>query len=373
MPDRALRLIVLLGVFNALFNGLRLTLSLKALASGAGAAEVGLVTGMVMVVPALCGHWVGRWSDVAGHRQPALAGAATMAAGAMLAGFASSIQALCLASVLIGSGYIVVSITTNSAIGQLSTESTRRRVFGAIAISFSTGAMAGPFVFGHAVHMAGDQLAFLCGGVATLLSCLGFLGPDATRPAARGPASGYSSFRLLTDRRLVPAFAANVACSLAWDLFVFLFPLIGSAASLPASQVGSIVATFAAGGLVSRVVLPLVPASVGEWTLLRGSFLVCASGYAALIVADSPTHFAAIAFATGLAAGLGLPVVLSILHTAAPSGRTGEALGIRASITSAGQFAMSLTFGALTAAVGFVPVLTLGAVLMVVSAAIRSR
>ena len=63
-----------------------------------------------------------------------------------------------------------------------------------------------------------------------------------------------------------------------------------------------------------------------------------------------------VAFALGLGLGMSQPMVLSLIHTAAPAGRAGEAVGVRATLVNFSQTAMPLMFGVLGATLGMAPV-----------------
>ena len=64
----------------------------------------------------------------------------------------------------------------------------------------------------------------------------------------------------------------------------------------------------------------------------------------------------ALSFTLGLALGSGQPMVMSLLHSMAPAGRMGEAVGVRMSIINASTFAVPLLFGAIGSSVGIGPV-----------------
>lgn len=57
----------------------------------------------------------------------------------------------------------------------------------------------------------------------------------------------------------------------------------------------------------------------------------------------------------GMVLGCGQPVVMSLLHVTAPPQRTGEAVGLRAAITSLSQTVLPLAFGAFGTAAGMLP------------------
>ena len=64
----------------------------------------------------------------------------------------------------------------------------------------------------------------------------------------------------------------------------------------------------------------------------------------------------ALAFILGLGLGSAQPMVMSLIHLAAPAGRAGEAVGVRTTVMNASHTFLPLMFGALGSAVGMVPV-----------------
>ncbi|MNS80400.1 hypothetical protein D3C72_1140780 [compost metagenome] len=63
-----------------------------------------------------------------------------------------------------------------------------------------------------------------------------------------------------------------------------------------------------------------------------------------------------LAFVLGLALGSAQPNVMNILHTASPSGRAGEALGLRSAVLNTSQVVWPLTFGVVGTALGMLPI-----------------
>lgn len=63
-----------------------------------------------------------------------------------------------------------------------------------------------------------------------------------------------------------------------------------------------------------------------------------------------------LAFVLGLALGSAQPNVMNILHSASPSGRAGEALGLRSAVLNTSQVVWPLTFGVVGTALGMLPI-----------------
>jgi hypothetical protein len=71
--------------------------------------------------------------------------------------------------------------------------------------------------------------------------------------------------------------------------------------------------------------------------------------------------------------GCGQPLGMGLVHRTAPASRTGEAVGLRSTITSISQTLMPLVSGALGAAAGLVPVFWLTALLLAGGSAYAAR
>jgi MFS family permease len=80
-----------------------------------------------------------------------------------------------------------------------------------------------------------------------------------------------------------------------------------------------------------------------------------------------------LALALGVVLGCGQPVVMSLLHVTAPPERTGEAVGLRAAITSLGQTVLPLAFGAFGTALGMLPLFWAAAALLGVGGGYAAR
>jgi MFS family permease len=64
----------------------------------------------------------------------------------------------------------------------------------------------------------------------------------------------------------------------------------------------------------------------------------------------------ALAFVLGLGLGVSQPMVMSLLYSAAPEGRVGEAVGLRTTILNFIQMAIPFLSGALGTALGVAPI-----------------
>ena len=161
---------------------------------------------------------------------------------------------------------------------------------------------------------------------------------------------------LLLDKRLQRVFIASGLLSIAWDAFAFAIPLYGSRIGMSASEIGIVLGAFAAATFCIRIFLPALSRRYKPWRLILVSMLCACACFLSLPLSTSFATLLPVAFALGLGLGMSQPMVLSLIHTAAPAGRAGEAVGVRATLVTFSQTAMPLMFGILGAALGMAPV-----------------
>lgn len=361
-----LRLIILLVLGHVAFAASRFSLTLQAVALNASPAVIGLVMSLLMVVPMFLAVQIGRWADRLGHVRPATAGLLMVSVGAMLAAWWPSIPMLCVASVLVGTGYMLAHVSVNNAVGQQSPPAELTRAFSVLAMGFSLSGVVGPMVSGVAIDQLGYSAAFLMAAVCALASLFILMSTRAAHlpPEPVAHDTPRSVGDLLRHPSLRAVFIVSGLLSMGWDLFSFLAPLHGVRSGLSATAIGALMGAFGVGTFVIRIFLPRLASGLGLWPTLRWALFVTAVGYLIFPMATSLPLMLAAAFALGLALGCGQPMAMNLLHVTAPVGRAGEAVGVRSAITSASQTVLPLVFGALGAAAGVGVVFWLGAALL---------
>ena len=333
----------------------RFTLTLQAVALKASPLEIGLVLSLMMALPMLLAIHAGRWSDRRGFVQPAGVGLALLALGSTLGALTVHVAVLCVASMLIGSGYMLAHVAVNNAVGQATQPQALTRTFSTLALGFSMSGMVGPLFAGFLIDHFGFAAAFGLGTVCALTSAtmLDILLRAGAVKAHRREASGRTHVAdLLRHPPLRAVFIVTGLLSLGWDLFNFLAPLQGARSGLTATATGMLMGAFGAGSFTIRLFLPRLTARTSEWRLLGGALMVTALCYLAFPLLHSLPFLLMAAFAMGLSLGAGQPVAMSLLHMKSPPARVGEAVGVRSTITSASQTILPLAFGALGASLG---------------------
>lgn len=356
----------MLMLAHVTFTGGRVALMLHAIALGATPFGVGVVVSLLAVLPMLLSVHAGRWTDRIGIVKPVLFSLAMMVAGGVLPALWPSLPALGLASVLMGTGFMVVHLAINNEVGHATTPENRTAAFSLLALGFSTSTVLGPVIAGSLIDFAGHAVAFLV-LAAFSVGALGVL-RLARRPAtARAPSALPGNPRVVDLFRHPPlraVFIASGMLSMAWDLFTFMVPIQGARLGLSASTIGFIMGAFGAGTFIIRLVMPRLGRTLSEWRVLTGALIVTAGVYLLFPLFTAVPVLMGLALLLGLGLGSALPMILNVIHRTAPEGRTGEAIGVRSMMINTSQTVLPVLFGALGAALGTIPVFwTLAAIL----------
>ena len=337
------------------FTGSRVALSLYALNLHASAFTVGLLMSLLALIPMLCSVLIGRWTDRIGAVVPAMISLALMFAGALLPGSLRSVDSLYAGSVLLGSGFTLMHVAVNNAVGHASTAEHRKRDFSHLALGFSISSVCGPVIAGFSIDYLGHANTFLVLAAFPLMgSAVLVLVHNTTRRGRQhvAPPADARVMDLLRNAPLRAVFVVSGLLSMGWDLFTFMVPLQGARIGLSASTIGIIMGTFGVATFVVRAAMPWIARNFSEWQTLTGALALTAFVYLLFPLFSAVPVLLALAFLLGLGLGACQPMVMSLIHVAAPAGRTGEAVGVRTTVMNASHTFLPLTFGALGAAFG---------------------
>jgi hypothetical protein len=106
---------------------------------------------------------------------------------------------------------------------------------------------------------------------------------------------------------------------------------------------------------VIRAALPVLSRGIGEWPLILTAMGTACTMYAIDPFFPTLPWMLAMSFVLGLGLGISQPMVLSVLHRAAPPDRIGEASGLRMMLVNITQTVLPTGFGAVGGAVGLGP------------------
>ena len=366
---RPLPLIIILMVLDHIaFNGSRVTVTLYAIHQGASALTVGVLVAMYALLPALLSVSAGRWIDRAGMEKPLLLGSATVGIGTMLPFLFPGLTVLYVTSVVVGVAFMLINVAAYHAVGELSLPEDRAVNFSYVALGFSTSAFIAPILSGVGIDHFGYRATFLLLAAFTILPILALslkLVPlPVPKPRPYGAATG-DVLDLLRDAQLRRLFITMAILTVAWDVYGFAIPVHGIRMGLSASEIGIVMATFAAATFTVRLATPFFVSRVNPWSMLVASLMIAGASFFALAFTSSVGMMMALMFLLGLGLGAPQPMILTLLHESVPPGRAGEALGLRTTLINGSQTVMPLIFGAVGAALGMGPVFwTIAAVLI---------
>ena len=135
-----------------------------------------------------------------------------------------------------------------------------------------------------------------------------------------------------------------------------MVPVYGATIGLSASQIGLVLASFAAATFAVRFGMRWIVRRYSEHQVLTIALFVAGVAYFVFPFVHTAPALMCLSFTLGLGLGMSQPMVMSLLHTHAPPGRMGEAACVRMSLVQSMSCAVPLVFGALGATVGLTPV-----------------
>jgi predicted MFS family arabinose efflux permease len=352
-------LVVTVVLAHTAYNGCRLNISLTALASGATPLTVGVLMSLIAALPMLLGVPAGRLVDRIGVRVPIIAAMCLLIVAVIVPGVFPGAIALHFAAAGIGTGFALFHICAQHMVGEMSSDESRRDNFGWLALGFATSNFIGPTFSGFSIDTFGNRATFFflalfsaC-ALAVLVSRRAGL---AHTPHAERHNEARSAWELLRNAELRRVFLVSGLLASAWDLFTFVMPIYGHSIGLNATTIGLILGSFAAATFVVRLALPVISRHMREWPMITTTFAIACVAYALFPLVGTVPLLVSIAFLLGLGLGATQPSIMALVYATAPSGRAGEAVGVRTVVLNASSTALPLMFGGLGAALGMVPV-----------------
>jgi MFS family permease len=366
---RTLYLLIFITLLNhSVFAGTRVSASLYAIHLKATPFTVGVVMALFAFLPMLFAVSMGRMTDRIGARVPMLAGSVAIGAGAILPFLWPGMAALYLASVLIGSGFMLYQVAAQHIVGYIGQPEDRPMNFSLSALGFSISGFAGPMIAGFGIDEFGHTATFAALAALPLvpIAVLGLNRLRLPQPHVHAlpPAPGRSVTDLLRHRQLRPVFVTSGLLAAAWDMFTFAIPVYGSSIGLSASSIGLVFGAFSVATFLIRGLLPAISRRLSAWPLLTTSLAIAAGSFLLFPLLERAGLLMAVAFLLGLGLGMSQPMVMSLLHNTVPEGRVGEAIGVRMTLVNMSQIAIPLLFGALGTVLGMLPVFWATALLL---------
>ena len=357
LPRELYILVLLLIIAHTAFNGIRIATSLAAIKAGGGALWVGLLTAMFNIIPAFVAIRVGRMVDRVPLRRPLVVGCALMAIGGVVAAIEPMLWVLALCAATLGVGWMIIAASSQYAVALLGGSENRIRAFSVMSMGFSVSSFLGPLIAGlmidHVSYRAAFGVLAVFPAVAAILFASRWLKVPVGEPRSTEPDGGARELFGIPVLRNTLVTACFI--TVGWDLYNFMVPVLGSELNLTATQIGSVLSLFAVAVLVVRFFMPILTRRLGERGVMITAMVISGITFLAFAFAHNYSLMLTLSFVIGLGLGASQPIILSMLHDAAPAGRIGEVNGMRMTMISTSQWTMPLVFGMLSASTGMLP------------------
>ena len=347
------RIIAIAVLTHMAFVAARMTASLYALANKSSTFTVGVIMALFALVPMLIAMRAGRWLDAVGPRRPTLLGTLFMLGGTLLpAAFSyatADVGPLLVGAALIGTGSTLTMLSVQQVVGERADPNRRAAAFSWLALGASISGFTGPVLSGLLIDSFGHRIAFAVMVIVLLLALALVWANRELLPARDGTVRGpepLHPFELLKHTELRRVLMTTALVSMSWDLQTFIVPVHGTRVGLSASQIGFVLGAFAAATFTIRLAMPWLSRHYTEWQVLTYTLFSAALAFALFPLFSSLAPLIVVAFLLGLGLGAAQPNVMSLMHSTAPHGRVGEALGVRSTIMHSSHVVLPLVFGA---------------------------
>ena len=148
------------------------------------------------------------------------------------------------------------------------------------------------------------------------------------------------------------------------DLYQFYMPVYTHAIGLSASAIGIVLAMNSAAVFVVRLIMPFLVARFKEEKLLTYVFFLGAASLMLIPLFHDAVMLAVISFIFGLSTGCGGPIVLMLMFSGSPEGRSGETLGLRMTVNHLTKLLGPIVFGSIASAFGLFAMFWINALMM---------
>jgi MFS family permease len=305
---------------------------------------------MYSVFPMQLALFAGRVCDRRGVRPPMVLASLGVAGGLLLPILIHHASALYLCAIVIGCASIFYQIATQYTVGAMGDGALRTRNFAAYSLGGSISGFAGPLVVGYVLEGAGREVTYALLATIALVPAV-VLVALRRRTLPRQPHAAdtehHETRQLVRNPGLRQAFITSAVILTGIDLFNFYMPIYGRSLGLTPSAIGIVLSTQALAAFIVRLFLPRLVERLGEQTVLRTNLAIAGVAYLLYPLTANLAALVAVAFVMGLALGCGQPLSMQLTQRFAPTGRVGEAIGLRLTFNRLTQIAVPVVFGSL--------------------------
>jgi MFS family permease len=355
--------------FTAAFAMIGLLVPLRALDMGASPAIVGVLVATKALAPAILAMPVGSLVDRIGERAPMVAALAVAALATLAAGAATTIGALLVVLLVIGSTHLVFIVASQRLVSSMARGAGSERNFGWYTTFQSAGQMIGPIVAGVVLDAASFAAAFAAAAAASLLataavarirttSHVSSSGPSeaAERDVRRATTTDRSS-SVINDLLANPGFRMAIIVSyavlLTQSVRQAFLPVYMESLAFSGTLIGVVVSAL---GLTAVLVRPFMASIVRAFGGRSRTLILMVAAIIAGVTATSlSTTFAGLLVATvlvGIGHGITQPLSMATVGDHVARRHMGFALGVRLTANRVAQLAGPLAIGLLAEVTG---------------------
>ncbi|WP_069814267.1 MFS transporter [Streptomyces sp. TP-A0874] len=387
-----LRLVIAFAFAQGAVSMARPAVSYRALALGADARAIGIITAVYALLPLFAAVPLGRHTD-RGRCAPLLpAGVLLLVLGCAASGSADSLVGMAAWSGVMGLGHLAFVVGGQSIVARQSAPAEQDRNFSYFTVGASLGQLVGPIAGGLLIS---EDEASMGGSSALALIVSAFVAafaltalwriehrrsrdtPGGTGGRGNGPDDGEAAAtaRVPVHRILrTPGVPSGIFVSLsvlsATDILTAYLPVVGEQRGIPPTTVGLLLSLRAAATIACRLAVSPLIRLLGRTVLLSASCLAGALLCAAL-AAPLPLWVLCVVLAGfGFCLGVGTPLSMTTVVQAAPDSARSTALALRLTGNRLGQVGAPASAGVLAGIGGTAaPFLMLGLLLLFSAAA----
>lgn len=359
-----LYVLTLTALSGAAVRAGNMVLVLYALNLEASAFVIGLLGAMFAVLPMLFSMPAGKLADRYGSRALLLFCVVGSGVGLLVPWVFPGITATFVAAALIGLSLAMV-VPLQNLVGLISTPETRARNFANFSLGMGAANLLGPLIGGFFVDLAGPAttclyLSLLNVAAIAMLLIWGHRLPHVP-PVTKARGSVYAILKIGNVRR---AIATSSLINVGRDLYQVYFPVYAHGIGLSASLIGIVIATNFGAELAVRLFLARLVKKFKEEKLLAYSFYIGALSLALMPFFQSVQALIMLSFMLGLGMGCAQPIITMLMYSYSPTGRTGEALGLRMTFIHLTKLIGPVVFGAIGSGLGLAAMFVVNAAVM---------
>jgi MFS family permease len=363
-PGRRLLIVLLLhsALTQVITFVVRPAATYRAIELDVPSAWLGALGASFAVVPLLLAVPSGQATDRFGERRVMLAGSVLMAlSGLVLATVGGGAAGLFLGTVVLGTGHLFCVVGQQAAVANSAPPGRFDSAFGYYTFAASLGQAIGPgliIVVGGKQAIPDTGLIFLVAaaiGVLLIAAAIGLRMPARPAPSSAAEVGGMGT--LLRLPGLVRALLISCIVLAAVDITLVYLPALGADRGLAAGFIGALLTLRAITSMTSRLFLGRLVGLLGRRKLMIVTVGLSAASMAALGFPLPPAAMVAIVALLGLGLGVGQPLTMAWLATAAPAGLRGRAMSLRLTGNRLGQVLIPSAVGAVAAGIGAAGVL----------------